>query len=85
RAHTPQDTTRETANEDVNRPTTTPHRLKIKLGGAGGLIASYRHPAPAARHAVTVAPHQRPSYEAPRQQAVREDANRPGDDNTPWA
>lgn len=31
RAHTPQNTGGETANEEVNHPTTTPHRLKIKL------------------------------------------------------
>lgn len=31
RAHTPQNATCETANKEVNDPTTTPHRLKIKL------------------------------------------------------
>jgi hypothetical protein len=32
RAHTPQNTGGETANEEVNHPETPPHRLKIKLG-----------------------------------------------------
>jgi hypothetical protein len=32
RAHTPQNSGGETANEEVDHPTTTPHRLKIKLG-----------------------------------------------------
>lgn len=31
RAHTPQNTGSETANEKIGYPTTTPHRLKIKL------------------------------------------------------
>ncbi|XDO64496.1 transposase [Streptomyces sp. RLB1-33] len=32
RAHTPQNTAAEAENEEVNHPTTPPHRLKIKLG-----------------------------------------------------
>ncbi|MFD9659893.1 hypothetical protein, partial [Streptomyces mirabilis] len=31
-AHTPQNTIGKAANEEVNHPTTPPHRLKIKLG-----------------------------------------------------
>jgi hypothetical protein len=31
RAHTPQNSGGETANEEVDHPTTTPHRLKIKF------------------------------------------------------